>query len=409
MENNQKLPFIAILYRLLILFYLCWGAHAWFTWWIDFLDKNEALAVNFIIFLIAEAYRRKMNIPLINDKSIISAIICLILGQVTGTVFGPLLIPNLLFHMYPIYVLICDEKNSPSVLSFLVNSIAIILVPGLILHLYNLSVGLPPSIPSIYGDSLSYIFFNYGFMLQPIADYESDSGRFFSIFIEPGYLGVLLAFLLYASKFDMRKKQTWILLAGLVASFSLSGIMSAVIGYLFIRMSEGRAIKKVVGYLLLLVPVYFVGLEYNGGNNKINELIIQRLQPDEEKGFSGNNRVGEQFDIYFEDMVKDGSILFGMGYDKANKLLADENGMIHGAGYKRYFVIYGALSGIFFFLFYFFMGPGRPMLKNKRYLWGLYVMFVISFLPLGYPLSTTWLVGYALGYVNDSNADAIYK
>ena len=108
-------------------------------------------------------------------------------------------------------------------------------------------------------------------------------------------------------------------------------------------------------------------------------------------------------------MIEDGSILTGMGIDKANKLLSDDNGMIHGAGYKRYFVINGLLSGLFFFLFYFFMGPGRPMQKNKRYLWGLYVMFIISFLPLGYPLSTTWLVGYALGYANDTNNNAIYK
>lgn len=409
MGNKIKLPFIVILYRILILFYLCWGAHAWFTWWIDFLDKNETLSVNIIVFLIAEMYRRKMSIPIINDKSIVSAILCLILGQVTGNSFGPLLIPSLLLRMYPIYILLCDEKNSPAVLSFLVNTIAIILVPGLILHFYNQSVGLPPSIPSIYGDSLSYIFFNYGFMLQPIADYESDSGRFFSIFIEPGYLGVLLAFLLYASKFDMRKKQTWILLVGLFASFSLSGIMSSVIGYIFVKASKNMPIKKVVVFLLLLMPVYFVGLEYNGGDNKVNELIIQRLQPDEEKGFSGNNRVGELFDIYFEQMIEDGSILTGMGIDKANKLLSDDNGMIHGAGYKRYFVINGLLSGLFFFLFYFFMGPGRPMQKNKRYLWGLYVMFIISFLPLGYPLSTTWLVGYALGYANDTNNNAIYK
>ena len=113
MGNKLKLPFIVILYRMLILFYLCWGAHAWFTWWIDFLDKNETLFVNIIIFLIAETYRRKMSIPIINDKSIVSAILCLILGQVTGNAFGPMLIPNLLLRMYPIYILLCDDESNP--------------------------------------------------------------------------------------------------------------------------------------------------------------------------------------------------------------------------------------------------------------------------------------------------------
>lgn len=53
-------------------------------------------------------------------------------------------------------------------------------------------------------------------------------------------------------------------------------------------------------YVVLLLPVYYIGISYNDGDNQVNNLIISRLMPDKEKGFSGNNRVSEDFDIYFE-------------------------------------------------------------------------------------------------------------
>lgn len=408
MENKQKLPFIAILYRILILFYLCWGSHAWFTWWADFTDKNMTIVVNIIFFLIAESYRRAKKIHLSKDNSVITAIIFLVLAVITGTEsFGPLLIPNTLFRFYPLYVLLSDKDNAPSILSFLVTSISVILVPGLVMHIIDLIEGMPMSIPSVYGDSYAYIFFNYGFMLKSIG-FEEGTGRFMSIFIEPGYLGILLAFLLYASRFDLKKTQTWILLGGLVFSFSLFGFVSSLIGYTFIRFSKNRAINKILLFVLLLVPIYFIGVSYNNGDNPVNKLIIERLQPDDEKGFTGNNRVGESFDYYFEQMVLDGSILTGMGNTKAENVFADENG-IHGAGYKRYCVINGALSALLFLLFYFFVAPRRNFEKNKVYLYGLLVMFILAFIIQATPLSTTWLTCYMLGYANDSNEKAIYK
>jgi hypothetical protein len=405
MGQNNKV--VVILYKVLILFYLCWGSHAWFTWWADFFEGFEDILVYSIFAVIAELYRRKMRIGLLYDTKLVLAILCMIIGQVLGSPFGPLLIPRLLLQFYPLYVLLSDYQNTPHILHFLMKCIAFILIPGLILHLIDLSIGLPALIPSIYGDSISYIFFNYGFLLKPIADYESDSGRFFSIFIEPGYLGVLLALLLYASRFDFSKKTTWVLCAGLIASFSLSGIVTALIGFFIIRVCNHNA-KKVILPILLLIPVYFVGESYNRGDNYLNNLIIQRLQPDKKKGIAGNNRVGDEFDLYFDRMLNDGSILFGMGGKKATVMLGDKDGMIHGAGYKRYCVINGALSALFFFLFYYFLGIARHKNKNRIYLWGLFTMFVVSFIPLGYPLSTTWLTCIVLGHVNDRNKNAIY-
>ena len=409
MENKQKLPFIAILYRILILFYLCWGSHAWFTWWADFTDKNITIALNIIFFLIAECYRRRMSIVLKRDKRIGIAVLCLVIAVVSGTEsFGPLLIPNTLLRIYPLYVLLSDKDNAPSILSFLVTSMSVILVPGLIMHIIDLTVGMPISVPSVYGESYAYIFFNYFFLLKPIAEYEAESGRFFSIFIEPGYLGILLSFPLYASKFDLTKKQTWILICGLIASFSLFGIVSSLVGYILIRLSKDLAVKKIVLFILLSLPVYYFGVTYNNGNNIINSLIIERLQPDDEKGISGNNRVGEVCDAYFDQMVADGSILYGMGYTKAEKMLGDETG-IHGAGFKFFCIINGALSAVLFLLFYFYVAPRRYIGKNKIYLWGLFLIYILAFFTQATPLATTWLTCYMLGYANDSNEKAIYQ
>ena len=73
-QNNKVVVF---LYKVLILFYLCWGAHAWFTWWADFFEGFEDILVYSIFAVIAELYRRKMRIELLRDTKLVLAILCM--------------------------------------------------------------------------------------------------------------------------------------------------------------------------------------------------------------------------------------------------------------------------------------------------------------------------------------------
>ena len=57
-------------------------------------------------------------------------------------------------------------------------------------------------------------------------------------------------------------------------------------------------------YILILSVVYYTGITYQNGNNLFNELILERMQIDDEKGFSGNNRTGEITNNTYESFLK---------------------------------------------------------------------------------------------------------
>lgn len=61
------------------------------------------------------------------------------------------------------------------------------------------------------------------------------------------------------------------------------------------------------------------GISYNGGRNVLNEKILSRLQYDEDKGISGNNRTSHLADAYFEQYTNNGQILFGVGNQTIRK------------------------------------------------------------------------------------------
>lgn len=398
---------ISILYKLLILFYLCWGSHAWFTFGLDTLSKFENVLLNFICFLIALIYKSKTKVPIKNNFYIVFAITCFCTSFFMNSIFGPLLPVNLFLKYYPLYVLIHDEKHNKEILSFVTKFLAIILVPGIVLQIINLVVGLPPSIIIIHPSNEAYTFFNYFFMLTGASWYEYGGDRFQSIFAEPGYLGLLLSFLLYVEQYDFKKKTNIILLISLCFSFSLQGISTFLIGITMYNLSQNKKIRSLISVVILCIPIYYIGIEYNNGKNFINEKIIMRLALDEEKGIAGNNRVGEDWDIYFEKCIENGTIINGIGISKAKWDLTDSEGIMHGAGIKKFLIINGLISAILVSLFYFLLGLSRKTRKNYKYLFGLFVIYLLFFIVQAYPFNLAWIACYILGF-NNAPSKKIY-
>lgn len=95
--------------------------------------------------------------------------------------------------------------------------------------------------------------------------------RFCSIFLEPGYIGTLLSFLLYVGKFDFKKRYNLILLVALVLTISLAGFVISAMGWVFIKLQEGKPIKRLFYILAVLGCIYWGGISYNGGRNVLNE------------------------------------------------------------------------------------------------------------------------------------------
>lgn len=388
----KKNKIIKILYEAVLFFLICWDGHAYFTWSLDFMGGYMSILILFGFFLISYLYKTAYGINIKLDlKSIILYVVflgasCFPQRGVTTPIIA-------FFRLYPILVILNDQDGVKSHLALISKVLAIILVPGLILHLYIISSGVEiPSVPISYGDSeinFSYSFWNYGIMIRHI-DFAQDEFRFQSIFLEPAYLASLITFLIYALRFDVKKWYTIVMIVALLLSFSLAGYITLVIGYILFHISHEFNIKKIALFVLLIGIVYAVAINYNDGNNFVNNLIIERLQYDSEKGISGNNRFSESTEELYYKALDSNQLLFG-----------DEDIQVEdlgGAGYMRYFLTNGIFSALLYLLFYIIVGKYT---MNRKYANGFIVLIVLTFVQAAYPSSFSWIVPFAMGIIYD--------
>ena len=292
--------FLLVLYRISLLFGIFWGAHAWFTWWIDF-DTTYTYLVLVLLAVISALYKSMANIRLSNSPTIILALGCFIIANFFRNQFALLGTARALLVVYLIWVLLSDKKSAiQGHLAFVIKAMSFILFLGLI-EFVLLNFASIPSFPIQFGEKVNYVFFNYLFYIKNVSDYVHGTGlvRFGSVFLEPGYLAVFLVFLLYARRFDFSIRDNRIMLYSIILSFSLAGYVLSLLGYLFSRHvnnGKNRIVFKILTLGLSLLVLYLFAVSYNGGDNDINNQIVQRLQYDKEKGISGNNRSSDLFE-----------------------------------------------------------------------------------------------------------------
>lgn len=382
-----------------VLLQICLGAHAWFLWNIE---HGVASQISVVIFaLIAIWYKNSNNVRLKSDN--VTIIILLLFSVAYVSTFSlsiPFLI-GVLFRIIPLWVLLSTTEIN-RILLWLTNSLAIIILPGLLLNFVFMVV---PSFPGpliSYNESTNYLFYNYFILLKPFyAPTESSQIRLYSVFLEPGYLGTLIAFMLYANRFNFNRRSIKILLLAEIMSFSLAGYITTFVAYIFHKYSLHISIKRFILIFISLFAIYYLSQDYNGGENKVNDLIFSRLRLDDEKGFKGNNRTGLAADYYYEQMISNGELLTGMGVERIAKINGssddyNKDTKINGAGYKIYFLTYGLISVVFFLLFYLF-SAFRICPKNIRYSVGFFVIVALTFIQASYPDSNSWIIPYFLG------------
>lgn len=289
-------------------------------------------------------------------------------------------------RFFPLLVLFCDAKNIDGHIKFISISLALILIPGMLLwSAIQLGYYTLPGIPIQMGEAGNdnYYFYNYFVLLNRIM---VESTRFQSIFLEPGYLGTMLAFLLYANRFNWKKWFNWVLLLGLVLSQSLAGYVTFVIAYILYLSLQGFSIKKyVIPICLAGIFVYFMQY-YNNGDNYINHNIVERLtdQSDDKYVFEGSIRTDENTTRIFYNALSDGTVIFG----------TDRDLNIAGAGYKIFFLKNGIIAAILYFLVYRLI---MSTMHNRKYALHFLILIAITFWQAAYPNSYSWIIPYILG------------
>jgi hypothetical protein len=226
-------------------------------------------------------------------------------------------------------------------------------------------------------------FRNYIFLLNP--DEYNIFCRFRSIFTEPGHLGMISALLLYVNKYEIKRKSVLVIFISILLSFSLAAYVLLIFGYCIFEFVNkiGKLIKLIkltvnfiVGILLLIAISLYVYAQYS--DSIVSQLIIHRLEYDEDKGIIGNNRNSSHFDYFYENnFYRSSDCIFGIGETQYMDKLAGKT-----SSYKAYIVQYGIVGIFFLFIFYLSI----IYVFKSNLLFGLLILYCASFWQRPYAL-----------------------
>ena len=345
-----------------------------------------------LISLIGYSYFLSKGYKL-TSKAIIATFFYL-LAYFWGTRLNVIGIISVLFPVLMVapLLLFFRKEESEDLLHKISVVFAAIVALGVIEYLVSLVVPLPSfgKLKYVGIAELEFEYFNYIFMVQQDSYSVVDYQRFASIFTEPGHLAVVSCFLLYGNKYDFKKWYNIVLLVGTIVSLSLAGYLLIMMSMFFL--STGKNSKKLLIALIVLVATgTLFGIYYNGGDNVINERIFERLQYDEEKGISGNNRVSDNTELLFLAAVANGDIIRGYGAEFDDYVDAG----YHGAGWQFFLLRKGVIGLIFAVFFYLFMTFDS---KNRKYALGLLAIYSAAFLDQADVFNFAWSVIFVCAY-----------
>jgi hypothetical protein len=273
-------------------------------------------------------------------------------------------------------ILLLNDKIKVDLFRFLTKSFAILLFISLfawILFLLGFSL---PYFETSFNDE-QYIFDNYYFFLYNHGDMILPVPRFSSVFLEPGQLGMITSFFLCANRFDFKRKEILVIFIATIFTFSLAAyLLLLVSASAFLTLYSRKPLRNFVVWGFFLFFLYSFFLNYNNGDNTINNLIFERLESDNGE-IVGNNRFSGDMDAYFDRFVSSENLITGIGSVQYEKAFLGAN-----AGYKVFLVQYGIIGTLFIFLFYLLIILGEP----TKMAWILFLVYILCFLQAAYPL-----------------------
>lgn len=379
-RKKEPIFLYACIFALFLLSMLIWIG------WSNSLNNN--LRIGIIVLMLF--YILTNSVPLsISKKNLISwgslCIAFIYINELNGISF---IIPCLI-------ILLLKDENRRSCLLYVFKWYAWLMIPSIITYFIVQLTDIPSfgslyfegndNMPWEYSHRKNYIFYAYS---------NAYNIRFNGPFLEAGHLGMMSSFLLFATGYNFKKKETWIVLASVVLSLSLAGYILLAVGFLLSRYAKGQiSIKYTSLSLIFAATVYFGGILYNNGDNLLNEMIFSRLESDNEKTIAGNNRSSGVFlDLYVSMWNNKDRLLWGIGR-KEMRIIKDSK-MGGGIGYEVYMVTYGLVGTIMALLFYltFFL-----LEKEKRIALVFLLFIILMFLQRTYPFWYSWIICYVYG------------
>ena len=361
---------------------------AWFSLYMKTATIFSFLDIISVVFIIK--YKHLFNRFSQNKRLFILTIIAYIIGAKNIDAWKWCII------IFPTLTLLgATNKLLSEVLILTSKWIAIILVPGIILHLINFIYPLRPIGPEIISNL--YGHFNNYILYIKSTEQLGYIFRFSSIFFEPGHLGMILSYYLFALKYNYKDIIVWILTIALLLSLSLAGYVLFICGIILYSISINlkTTIKYIIiGSINIIIFSYLLTLFIDKPYiTYIKSATIERLEFDEKQGIKGNNRNNESVDLAFKRFITSPNALWGMGIERFTKE-ANKKGWV-AAGYKAFILNYGLISLLLIGYVYYKIG------RKKKITFCFFLLIFISFLQRGYPFWAAWLVPYICFCLND--------
>lgn len=367
--------------------------NVWFVWNINIYVLY--LIIDFLLIFIV--HKSKINIEH-NRNNIISTMVLACCMLYSSSLFRIICISPLVYIILSLSIY--DKQRC---MDYITKCLCYLLIPSIILFLILQFVKLPSlgaiSITSHSGASYTACQ-NYIILVK--GDYYGF--RFSGPFLEPGHLGMMISFILFANNWNLKDKHNLILFIISLFTLSLAAYILHVIGYILVNyVNKTFKMKSIALFFFILYVLYELIINYNDGHNILNENIIERLDYDEEKGFVGNNRAFGLIPQYYEDMWKGSNtkiLLFG--YDASTIKWLAEHGS-RGVGYVMYMVLYGLVGVVLSSLFYLYYAIKS---SNKRYAIIVLIFVAIMFWQRSYPYWISWIICYVFSIsLNNYNTE----
>ena len=274
-------------------------------------------------------------------------------------------------------IIFLNDNDRIKCLRYIVKWFAMLMVPAIITYILCQTIGLPSLGTLKLHDSpyqADWYLYKENYLFCTMYAFK-ETERFNGPFNEPGHLGMMSAFLLFADGYRFKKRNTWIIFLALLMTLSLSGYVLAFMGFLLRKYNEGKVkMKWLIPFIIIIVGGYLYGTYYNGGDNIINERIMARLEYDEESGIVGNNRARGDIHIYFLKMLYDPYLLL-FGYDRDTVVQWAFEGS-RGTGIEV-FIVHHGIVGVLLSISLYFVCSLYSKPKRTAILFLIYMILIL--------------------------------
>lgn len=322
-------------YCISVFFMMCASYYLSFTWKINAMVWFLLASIMSIIFY--SHNKKEFRITKKEQSILVLWSICsLYIALSPGFNLGNLL-RNLLIWLSGVVLICMSLKLKMKFLGFVSRGTSFILCFSLIgWGIYHMGIPLPNKIVTDYDDGYHILSDYFFFLINENSQFDFYQ-RFTSLFIEPGQMASICVILLFSNIFLKGKRFDIIILAiSLICSFSLAGWMVTAIGFFLMLIMKYQS-KVILLFFFIFILGLFLTIKYVSEDSLVGKLIIERLVFDEEKGFAGNNRTGEDFEYNFEKYIQSKKCILGLD----GELHEGNNWTTGNSGYKVTIVYFG--------------------------------------------------------------------